>query len=71
MHYRVTASLDRLDEEQCSIVIEQIESAFRKAHVRGKIFISIDKDHGAGQEDDPPPLSLEGAIGFTDLTKGH
>ena len=70
MHYRVTASLDRLDEEQCSIVIEQIESAFRKAHVRGRIFISIDKDHSAGQEEEPPPLSLEGAVGFPDLTKG-
>jgi hypothetical protein len=48
-----------------------MESAFRKAHVRGRIFISIDKDHSAGQEEEPPPLSLEGAIGFPDLTKGH
>ena len=54
MRYRVTASLERLDEEQCSAVIEQIENAFMKARVRGRIFISIDNGHMAARENESP-----------------
>lgn len=74
MLYRVTASLERLDEEQCSIVIEQIENAFRKARVRGKIFISIDKEDSKEDssmlDDEKPSNSLGNAFGFTEGPKG-
>jgi hypothetical protein len=42
MLYRVVASLERVDEGLCASLIEELENAFKKMKVKGKIFVSAE-----------------------------